>query len=194
MAIGVDKIMLSMTEHEQWSGRSTGKYLTANVYTVDGVYDDDGELRRLSIGQLVMALCLQRAAELESQVVGKMASIENTSTQLELMTEIETNVLAGSVNMSSRRVTYNGTSYTYFQFLTEVMGMDVDSVPTGTVNADSTDFLTALESKMDEKNTFSQQTMIELQSLTNKRDQSYDMVSNVLKSVNTVLVGNANNM
>ena len=56
------------------------------------------------------------------------------------------------------------------------------------------DFITKLEAKMDEKNTFSQQTMIELQSLTAKRDQSYDMISNVLKSINTLLVGNANNM
>ncbi len=189
MAIGVDGIMLSMKSPD------TGAYLTANVYTVDGVYEEDGVTpRRLSIGQLVMALCLQRAAALERQVIEKMATIENTSTQLELMTEIETNVLAGDVNMSTKRVTYNGTSYTYFQFLTEVMGMDVDAVPTGTVNADSTGFLTALEAKMDEKNTFSQQAMIELQSLTNKRDQSYDMVSNVLKGLNTVLVGNANNM
>jgi len=188
MAIGVDGIVLSMKNPE------TGEYLTANVYTVDGVYEPDGVTpRRLSIGQLVMALCLQRAAALERQVIEKMAAIENTSTQLELMTEIENAVLSGTVNMSSKRVTYNGTSYTYYQFLTEVMDMDADVVPTGNVNADSTDFLTALESKMDEKNTFSQQAMIELQSLTNKRDQAYDMVSNVLKSVNTVLVGIANN-
>ena len=188
MAIGVDQITLSMKDHE------THKYLTANVYTIDGVYGPDGKkLRRLSIGQLVMALCLQRAAALESQVIDKMSSIENTSTLLELMTEIENAVLAGTVNMSSKKVTYNGKSYTYYQFLTETMGMDADVVPTGNVNADSTDFLTALEAKMDEKNTFSQQAMIELQSLTNKRDQAYDMVSNVLKSVNTVLVGIANN-
>jgi hypothetical protein len=56
------------------------------------------------------------------------------------------------------------------------------------------DFISQIESKMDEKNSFSQQKMIELQSLTNKRDQSYDMISNVLKSLNTVLVGNANNL
>ena len=166
MAIGVDEIVLSMRDP------LTREYLTANVYTVDGVYEPGSttELRRLSIGQLVMALCLQRAAALESQVIEKMAAIENTSTQLELMTEIENAVLAGTVNMSSKKVTYNGTSYTYYRFLTEIMGMDADTVPTGKVNADSTDFLTALEAKMDEKNTFSQQTMIELQSLTNKRD------------------------
>ena len=186
MAIGVDGIVLSMKSAE------TGEYLTANVYTVDGVYEADGVTPRLlSIGQLVMALCLQRAAALEEQVIGKMAAIENTSTQLELMTEIENAVLDSTVNMSSKKVTYNGTSYTYYRFLTEVMEMD--SVPTGNVNENSTDFLSALEAKMDEKNTFSQQAMIELQSLTNKRDQAYDMVSNMLKSVNTVLVGIVNN-
>jgi len=186
MAIEVDGIVLSMKSPE------TGEYLTANVYTVDGVYEADGVTPRLlSIGQLVMALCLQRAAALEEQVIGKMAAIENTSTQLELMTEIETAVLDSTVNMSSKKVTYNGTSYTYYRFLTEVMEMD--SVPTGNVNENSTDFLSALEAKMDEKNTFSQQAMIELQSLTNKRDQAYDMVSNMLKSVNTVLVGIVNN-
>ena len=47
---------------------------------------------------------------------------------------------------------------------------------------------------MDENNTFSQKTMIELQSQTNKRDQAYDMISNSLKSINTVLVDTANNM
>ena len=47
---------------------------------------------------------------------------------------------------------------------------------------------------MDSLNTFSQQKMIDLQSQTTKRDQAYDMISNVLKSLNTVLVGNANNM
>ena len=32
------------------------------------------------------------------------------------------------------------------------------------------------------------------QSATSKRDQAYDMISNILKSLNTVLVGNANNI
>ncbi len=36
--------------------------------------------------------------------------------------------------------------------------------------------------------------MIKLQSLTNKRDQAYDLISNALKSINTVLTGTMNNM
>lgn len=187
MAFEVDQIYLSMQSTD------TGEYLMANVYTLPGVCEVDGKTPRLlSIGQLVMALCLQRAAALETDIVSKMNTLENTTEQLELMTQIESNVLEGDVNMKSRRVTYLGTGYTYYDFLTDIMEMD--EVPSGTVNASSTEFLSALESLMDSKNSFSQQTMIELQSQTTKRDQAYDMVSNVLKSINTVLIGNVNNL
>lgn len=188
MALSVDQIYLSMQSPD------TGEYLTANVYTVDGVCEADGKTPRLlSVGQLVMALCLQRAAELETDIVAKMNSLEDTTEQLELMTKIENDVLAGGVTLSSKKLTYKGKEYSYYTFLTDVIKVDGE-VPTGAVNADSSDFLTALEASMDSKNSFSQQTMIELQSQTTKRDQAYDMVSNVLKSLNTTLVGNANNM
>ncbi|MBQ5530850.1 MAG: hypothetical protein IIT98_02460 [Kiritimatiellae bacterium] len=186
MSIDVDQIYLSM------QSPASGEYLTANVYTIPGVEEADGSLRLLSIGQLVMALCLQRAAALETDIVSKMNTLENTTEQLELMTQIETNVLEGDVNMKSRRVTYLGTGYSYYDFLTDIMEMD--GVPSGTVNASSTEFLSELESLMDSKNSFSQQTMIELQSQTTKRDQAYDMVSNILKSINTGLIGNVNNI
>jgi len=187
MAIGVDQIVLSMTSPD------TGDYLTANVYTVDGVYEPDGVTPRLlSIGQLVMALCLQRAATLETDIISKMNQIESVSEQLELMTKIENDILAGDVNMSSKTLSYKGRTYTYYAFLTEIM--EVDNVPMGKANKDSTALITGIESRMDENNTLSQKTMIELQSQTNKRDQTYDMISNSLKSINTVLVGTANNM
>ena len=214
MAIGVDQIYLSMMDQD------TGEYLTADVYTVDGVYEADGvTLRRLSVGQLVMALCLKRATDLEtgyfypdpvtgeeqyekgivgrrSPTTGKyhpgyMDDVEDASEQLRCMTEIENAVLSSTVTLSSKTVTYKGESDTYDDFLTNVMG--VADVPT-TANKDSEEFLKAMETKMDEKNTFSQETMIKLQSQTTKRDQAYDMISNTLKSLNNALVGNANNM
>jgi hypothetical protein len=116
MAIGVDQFYLSMQNHD------TGEYLMANVYTVDGVYEADGVTpRRLSIGQLVMALCLQRAADLESDIVKKMNQLEDVTEKLELMTEIETNVLEGDVNMSTRRITYKGVSMSYYSFLADML-------------------------------------------------------------------------
>ena len=205
MAIGVDQIYLSMTAHDLDTGMDTGEYLTANVYTVAGVTNADGSLRRLSIGGLVMALCLKRAHDLEmgyndsvsgqhvDGIVEIMNSLESTTELLERMTEIETKVLDGNVDLKTKKLWYRGVEMTYYEFLTTCT--EVENVPeTGTVNAKSTDFLAALEAEMDSKNSFSQQTMIQLQSQTTKRDQAYDMVSNVLKSVNNALVGNANNL
>lgn len=189
MSIAVDTIDLTVADP------TTGEYLTANVYYVAGVQDDSGNLRPLSIGQLVMAICLQRAADLESQVVALMETMNKTSEQLSLMTDIEKQTLAATsaspYNLSTSTVTYDGQSMTCKAFLqSDDVGMT--DVP-DSVDASSSDFITALESKMDSKNSFSQQTMIQLQSLTNKRDQSYDMISNILKSLGTVLTGIVNN-
>ena len=196
MAIGTVEFDLSMVSPE------SGEFLTARAYTVEGVTNADGSLRQLSIGQLVMAVCLERAARLERGVwdetqqkyvdgiIPLMEEMNSTSLQLEIMTKIEEEILAGTVDMTSSTVDYNGRSYTYKAFLTDVMKMT--GVP-NSASAASTDFISQLEAKMDEKNSFSQQSMIELQSLTNKRDQSYDMISNILKSLNTTMTGIVNN-
>ena len=109
-----------------------------------------------------------------------------------LMTKIENEVLDGTVNMSTATLTYKGATYTYYEFLTAIAGMG--EVPSGNADASNDTFISELESTMDSKNSFSQQTMIKLQSQTNKRDQAYDLISNALKSLNTVLTGNVNNM
>ena len=198
MAIGVDQIYLSMKSPD------TGAYLTADVYTVEGVTNADGSPRLLAIGQLVMALCLKRAHDLEmgynDSITGQhvdgvleiMNSLETNTEILECLTKIETDTLDGDVNLKTKKLTFRGEEMTYYDFLTRQTG--VENVPTGTVNSKSTEFISALEAEMDSRNSFSQQTMIQLQSQTTKRDQAYDMISNTLKSLNNVLVGNANNM
>lgn len=172
----------------------SGSALTANVYTVTGVTNADGSPRQLSIGQLVMALSLARASELEAQIITLMEEMNETSTQLEALTEIEEGLVnvddKGLVTNVSGTVTYNNVSYTYASFLHVVIGIDNNALEKMTVG----EAITEIEAKMDELNTFSQQKMIELQSLTNKRDQSYDMISNILKSLHTTLIGNVNNM
>jgi len=199
MAIGVVEFDLSMTDPE------TGLYKTARTYTVEGVTNPDGSLRELSIGQLVMALCLSRAAEMENLIINKMSEMEATSAMLEDLTEIETSIIEEFQNNTSGhafelegKTTSSGTSY-----LTLLRNLGIMNDSQHYVRNDAvfsvadilySDFTTKIEAKMDEKNSFSQQSMIELQSLTNKRDQSYDMISNVLKSLNTTLVGNANNL
>ena len=190
MAIGTVEFDLSMVSPE------SGEFLTARAYTVEGVENADGSLRQLSIGQLVMAICLNRASKLEADIIALMEEMSATSAQLAALTEIENDILDGGANMdniNTSHVTYDGRDYTFYDFLVNVMGFSPSDVPTGFADGSNTDLITLIESKMDEKNSFSQQKMIELQSLTNKRDQSYDMISNILKSLNTTMTGIVNN-
>jgi hypothetical protein len=162
---------------------------------VPGVTNPDGTPRALSIGQLVMALCLQRATELEAEIIKIVEDLNKTSEDLERLTEIESaivNATDSSVNLKTTKL--KGTDISYYDFLTNSeYGMGIKNVPE-TANSSSEQLLTDIEAKMDSHNSFSQQTMIDLQSQTAKRDQSYDMISNILKSLHTTLMTNVNNM
>ena len=192
MAVDTVEFNLSMPDHD------TGMYLTARTYSLT-VKDADGAtetlLTNLSIGQLVMALCLERAVAKEKEIIDTMNSLNTTSSQLEALTTIETDVVAATdtskVNLKNKTLTYNGSTYTYFAFLDEVVKLDV--VPE-TACATDNEFVTSLERAMDERNSINQQAMIELQSATSKRDQAYDMISNILKSLGNVMSGILNNL
>jgi len=193
MSFNVDTIDLSMADP------STGEFLTANIYYVANVTDASGAPRPLSIGQLVMAICLQRAAELETDIIKMMDEMNEISQRLADMTSIEQTVVDYFKDNPSE-VYYSLENISGAVDLLREEGI-LDSsqhvVRTDAIRSAADimydDFISKLESKMDEKNSFSQQKMIELQSLTNKRDQSYDMISNILKSLNTVLTGIVNN-
>ena len=198
MAIGTVEFDLSMVSPE------SGEFLTARAYTVEGVTNVDGSLRQLSIGQLVMAICLQRASKLETDIIALMEEMSTTSAQLADMTKIEQAVIddfaanqnGHAYNLDNVTVTSSTSAVKLLRDL-GVINSTQQYVRNDSIlsNADIMydDFITEIESKMDEKNSFSQQKMIELQSLTNKRDQSYDMISNILKSLNTTMTGIVNN-
>lgn len=200
MAIGTVEFDLSMVSPQ------SGEFLTARAYTVEGVKNADGSLRQLSIGQLVMAICLSRASKLEADIIALMEEMSTTSAQLADMTKIEQAVIDDfAANQNGHAYNINNVSISSstdgaVKLLRDlgVINSTQQYVRNDSIlsNADIMydDFITQIESKMDEKNSFSQQKMIELQSLTNKRDQSYDMISNVLKSLNTTIIGNINNM
>lgn len=176
----------------------TGLPLTANVYTLEGVTEVDGRTPRLmSIGQLVMAICLQRATKLEDEIVDVMDQINANTMLLNGLTSVETELVKVGVNGTfdaGATFTYDGASVTYAEFLSSKA--NVTGLPSGTSWSyeQVQTAISLLEDKMDSLNTISQDTLIQLQSLTAKRDQTYDLVSNVLKSLNTVLVGTVNNL
>lgn len=205
MAYMTNSIALSMRNPE------TGRPLTANVYTLDGVTAPDGSPKQMSIGQLVMAICLNRAVEMEDRMVGMMAEMEVNTDNLAALTRAEELLQSGksvteSLSESLVYYTYDETtgrsSSVTCNTIGEFLDKFVDESGESTIQRKDKDgkdlpaetIVTNIETKMDGLNTFSQQKMIELQSYTNKRDQAYDLVSNILKTINTVLQGNIRNL
>ena len=193
----VSTIDLSMCDPE------TGNPITANVYRVDGIARD------LSISELVMAICLSRATELEGQIVARMEVMGRTTVNIETLTTIQSQLaklmLDGKekkddikINVvnpqwyddSGKLTTYNPL-YNYndlSKFLSAIgitLGEDVQKID---------DVVARISTKIDSLNTTNQKDLISMQSDTNKRDQSYELITNMLKSIGTTLLGTANNM
>lgn len=176
---------------------SMGEQLTANVYTVEGIYNTDGRLRELSIGQLVMAVCLNRAAELEGIVVALMETLARQSANINALSKVQEKLLeqkgtdAYSGQTLSEEISYydaNQASKTSNSTSTILSALDVST--SGTYD----DVIKEIDNKLNQLNSVSQETLIEIQSKTSKRDDTYNLMTNVLKSLNSTLVGNANNL
>lgn len=293
---------------------------TGNVYTITGVLDDDGNLRKMSIAELVMCVCLERATKEEEKIIAIMAEMSENTNILNHLSSIENELLAGKkIEDITGEYEFYGKKYTSaLDFLVVIFNMEsseflekranlddimtrmeageaihsmagsytvdgkvyenaanyiwnlnlninvakygtypfqaamslIDAYPNFPENEkisvlqgvasyfDATftlegfvdqleecmrpqivsalkeeynnvvgetsrsdiiamstdDLITKMETKMDSLNSFSQRNMLELQSETNKRDQAYDLITNFLKSLNTVQVGIANNI
>ena len=192
------KTALTMRDSE------TGRILTANVYYVEGI---DAPL---SMGQLVMAICLSRANEVETELIKEMNTIDEASEKIAGLTAIQKALIEWyDDNAASSQFTYGltaGWSFTYQgkdydnvtwrRFLIEVCEMDEEELlnKDGITHDEVEDLINIVGDKLDSYNSISQATLIKVQSLTSKRDQSYDLVTNVLKSFNTQLMGLANNI
>ncbi len=193
----------------EWFDANGNSLLQRNVYKVDGVTGiaADGSL---SVGQLVMALCLSRATELEDKIIELMNEISTNTDKLNTISAAQSDLstwLAEHTSDTSRlnRDTTLASGKTWRQWITELnaLGFNIPTTydwagRTYPIEAYTQDqlnsYVSEMDSRMDELNTFSQETMISLQSTTSKRDQAYDMISNILKSLNTTLSGNANNI
>lgn len=195
MAFETDTIDLSMRDSE------TGAKLTANVYYVEGVNDEFGVQKALSISQLLLAICMQRASEIEKKIIAIMEEMNTNTDTLEGLTAIEAALVDGETDLNKIRRDEIGTPFRWVDEQTgelksselatdmlEGIGIyDYDTMDVDTL-------LTEIESKMDSLNSVSQELLIDLQSNTAKRDQCYDFASNGSKSFYTVETGIANNL
>ena len=213
MASDISKVEFNLGTYKVYDAtqqQDVDKTAKGQYYTVAGVKDSSGALRHLSIAELVMVICLERAAAKEAEVIRLMKEMSDTTAKLEALTEVE-QAIVDDFNAASHRDPYtlsdhriNQGIYSGVDFRTFLQGMGViDNVakwiylgglPTPGQDIRYDDLIAEIESKMDSMNSFSQQKMIELQSETNKRDQAYDMITNILKSLNSVEMGIVNNI
>lgn len=192
MNFDTDAITLSLRNAQ------TGKALTANVYDVTFA---DGSRRTMSIAQLVMAICLERATEMEADVVGIMEQMARVTANIEAVSDIEKKLLelkdgenishvSGSWTVAYEDAEGNVKEETFTNASAALNSIGILASAATSIDT----IIDSIESKLDELNTTSQEQMITLQSQTNKRDQSYEMISNVVKSLYTVMTGVANNV
>lgn len=183
----------------------TGLNNTANVYWVEGIN------RELSIAELVIAICLNRASEVEAQVVGLMESMSETTRALEELTHVESLLVAkqesgingkgiGGSSLachwgaivadlgeipSGCSATGSWVDYVNDKEIRDAAVLASDFAGATATSSQVENAINAIESRLDALNTISQETLIKLQSLTNKRDQTYDLITAMTKSTLT---------
>ena len=188
----IDTIDLSMRDPE------TGNILTANIYRIEGIDRD------LSAAQLVMAICLQKAANLEQEIVELMDEMSKTTTTIEDLSTLEEKLVAlqdnATVGISFKDIGWTEdlpegwqSSWKWTDWAGTLITVPTYSGSTLTKSEVQT-VITNLETKLDSLNTISQKNMIELQSKTNKRDQTYDLITAMVKSIGTSNNAIAGNM
>ena len=182
----------------------TGRLLTANVYTIEGL---EGTF---SMGQLVFAICMAIGIDREQALVDIMDEANVSTAKLKTLTDIQAALVdwfneAGTNDKFHLEfggdvvITYDGKYYggsEWRNFLWNVCEMAYEQLPS-TPQLTRTEVETLIDSisdTMDSLNAINNDQLIQMQSETAKRDQAFDLLSNILKSFTAELLGNANNM
>lgn len=180
---------------------TTGLQNTARVYRVEGID------RELSIAELVMAICLNQGAKLEAEIVEMMSKMDETTRRINELTNVE-NMLVPLLDEGIGEPAWQFSKITGTppsgcspsdSWMEYVAGFGVQIDPAlmnkATLTRDELQtVVTAIENQLDALNTNSQSDMIKLQSSVNKRDQSYDLDTAMVKSIATANNGIAANM
>ena len=149
----------------------------------------------ISLTRVIMLVTLIRAEKIEEQLVNQMDELAAKSALLASSAEVEQTILTD--NNNNPNGIYNNLVVSYTDgsgvhstslknYLTTVLAINIpaSSFPSTDTAKWSQDFknqvISAIQSKQDELNSISQETSINIQSLINKRDQSYLLGTNAI--------------
>ena len=138
----------------------------------------------LTLGQLVAAVCIHRGAHLEARAVGRMNRMTQNNAYLEAMSSVCSQLAAGTtMNVAanipdSYELRKASPGCSILEFLQIECGLSI-SAPTWSYDVQMT-IIGQLKAEMDKANTTSQEDVIELQSMINWRDVTYNASSGII--------------
>ena len=168
---------------------ATNRYAPAGSEQV--LMYDTGASGPLTLGQLVQAVCLRSAATYEAQSVVKMNVMTEGSTKLDTASSYLTQIVQGTADWTAAKA-----------YLTGTLGIPASDLPdrideysgqTTSAYDRRMQAANALKAKMDALTQDQQEEMIDLQTLVNRRDAAYSTSSNVVRTLGTSSMDNAQN-
>ena len=155
----------------------------ANAVCLYGIEGAGG----LTLGQLVAAVCIRRCTHLEARSVERMNKMTQTNAYLQALSNVCAQIVGGAKmtdvanipDSYEMRKLERGCDIRHF--LSDECGVARAGTAHDTPTyQDIMDLAGAIKAEMDKANTASQQDIIELQSLVNWRDTTYNMSSTIV--------------
>ena len=142
-----------------------------------------GAASGLTLGQLVISVCLRSAAAYEAESVVKMNAMTSGSAKLEEGAGWMEKIAAGTADWAAAKA-----------YLTGTLGVEASALPDGIdTYAKRMAAVAAAKDKIDALAQQQQRDMIDLQTLVNRRDVAYSTSSNVVRSLGASQIADAAN-
>ena len=143
----------------------------------------NGAASGLTLGQLVISVCLNSAAAYEGQSVVKMNVLTSGATVLDDASKWMEKIANDTADWAEAKA-----------YLTNTLGVDASTLPDAINTYDKRmAAVKAVKEKIDALAQQQQRDMIDLQTLVNRRDVAYSTSSNVVRSLGTSMDADAAN-
>jgi len=181
------------------------EHIGTNRYAPEGANDINlyafGDTYGLTLGQLVMAVCIRQASVIEEQSVLKMNQLNASATFLDALAQAAEYVMTHSSLDSTFDLSKTGyvpkyvsTRTTYWEFIVYECGVNADNVPHSVTKMDDkTRVFGYLDDFMDEAASDNEDQSIDLQSYLSRRDTAYNTSSSVVKKLGKTMDSVAKN-
>ena len=137
-----------------------------SLYSVEGASE-------LTLGQLIISVCLRTAAAYEAQSVNKMNSMTKSAELLETATEWVQKILDGAVSWSRAK-----------SYLINTLGLTEAELPDDIRTYDNRlKAASAATTKLNSLMQVQQQDMVAMQSYVSRRDVSFSSASNIIRAL-----------